>query len=323
ARMKEPFSGFVGIIGQQAKALQEKIHWIMEDSKTTDEAITRLQEYRDALVLTTDKTLAAAEAQRVENYMNAQAIILYKALKEEILAEAAAREKRAAIIKEAKAVKIIPDVSELLSDIDFTDIGEAFETGVSGFGDFFLYEWDKSMEGAEAASDNWLNNQIGAFEAGSAAMSETQLSAMDKIGIGLSLLSGAGKEFALASAVWNTYQGASKTIAELGFPWAIPFVALALAAGFKQVTGIKKQKVPSADTGAFFPRDTLVQAHSGELLAPQPMMREIFRETLKETIASIRIIIPIQVGDRYEEIVKNVNLGGEAGDIKLPMTVFK
>jgi len=323
ARMKEPFSGFVGIIGQQAAALREKVHWIMEDSKTTDEAITRLQEYRDALVLTTDKTLAAAEAQRAENYMNAQAIVLYKALKEEILAEAAAREERAAIIKEAEALKIIPDVSELLPDIDFTDIGEAFETGVSGFGDFFLYEWDKSMEGAEAASNNWLNNQIGAFEAGSTAMAETQLSAMDKIGIGLSSLSGAGKEFALASAVWNTYQGASKTIAELGFPWAIPFVALALAAGFKQVKGIKKQAVPSAAEGALLPRDMLVQAHKGELLAPQPMLRETFRETLRETIASIRIIIPIQVGDRYEEIVKNVNLGGEAGDIKLPVTVFK
>lgn len=42
-------------------------------------------------------------------------------------------------------------------------------------------------------------------------------------------------ERALAMEIINTYQGASKTIAMLGMPWAIPSVIEAIATGMKQI----------------------------------------------------------------------------------------
>lgn len=46
------------------------------------------------------------------------------------------------------------------------------------------------------------------------------------------------KSFAMAEAVINTYQAASKSIAELGMPWGAAAAASALAAGFAQVKNI-------------------------------------------------------------------------------------
>lgn len=46
------------------------------------------------------------------------------------------------------------------------------------------------------------------------------------------------KSFAIAEAVINTYQAASKSIAELGMPWGAAAAASALAAGFAQVKNI-------------------------------------------------------------------------------------
>lgn len=72
--------------------------------------------------------------------------------------------------------------------------------------------------------------------------------------------SGAGKALALAQALMNTYQGIAAGV-KLGFPAAIPAVAAATATGFKAVTNIKKQKLPSlaggnvsGESGASAPR---------------------------------------------------------------------
>ena len=46
------------------------------------------------------------------------------------------------------------------------------------------------------------------------------------------------KSFAMAEAIINTYQAASKSIAELGMPWGAAAAASALAAGFAQVKNI-------------------------------------------------------------------------------------
>ena len=54
----------------------------------------------------------------------------------------------------------------------------------------------------------------------------------------------AGKAAAVAQATINTFQGASKAIAQFGVPLGIPFAALAVAAGLKQVAEITKTPEP-------------------------------------------------------------------------------
>ena len=60
--------------------------------------------------------------------------------------------------------------------------------------------------------------------------------------------SAAGKAIALAQAGINTFQGISAGV-KLGYPAAIPAVALATATGFAAVRNIVKTKVPSASGG--------------------------------------------------------------------------
>lgn len=59
----------------------------------------------------------------------------------------------------------------------------------------------------------------------------------------------AGKALAISAALINTYQGISAGV-KLGFPAAIPAVALAAATGFSAVKNIIATKVPGASSGA-------------------------------------------------------------------------
>ena len=58
----------------------------------------------------------------------------------------------------------------------------------------------------------------------------------------------AGKALAISAALINTYQGISAGV-KLGFPAAIPAVALAAATGFSAVKNIIATKVPGASSG--------------------------------------------------------------------------
>jgi len=56
-----------------------------------------------------------------------------------------------------------------------------------------------------------------------------------------------------------------------GMPLAIPFIAMAIAAGFKQVAAIKAQDIPSAAEGGWIPRPALIEAGhgpGGEVIVP-------------------------------------------------------
>lgn len=61
--------------------------------------------------------------------------------------------------------------------------------------------------------------------------------------------SAAGKTAAVAQATINTYQGASKAIAQFGVPLGIPFAALAVIAGLKQVQAITNAPTPAFASG--------------------------------------------------------------------------
>lgn len=61
--------------------------------------------------------------------------------------------------------------------------------------------------------------------------------------------SAAGKAAGVVQATINTHQAASKALAQFGMPLGIPFAALALAAGFKQVQSILDTPEPALARG--------------------------------------------------------------------------
>ena len=61
--------------------------------------------------------------------------------------------------------------------------------------------------------------------------------------------SAAGKAAGVVQATINTHQAASKALAQFGMPLGIPFAALALAAGFKQVQAILDTPEPALARG--------------------------------------------------------------------------
>ncbi len=119
-----------------------------------------------------------------------------------------------------------------------------------------------------------------------------QMSLFEKIGTASIIALGQSKAGAIAQAIMSTYAGAAKTIEMLGMPWAIPFVAMAIFTGLKQVAEIRKQSIPSAAKGAFLTTPTVIEAGHGpigELVSPVPMMQTVFRETLRETGAGMKV----------------------------------
>ena len=61
--------------------------------------------------------------------------------------------------------------------------------------------------------------------------------------------SAAGKAAAIAQATINTYEGASKAIADFGVPLGLPFAAIAIATGLKQVSAITSVEEPKFAQG--------------------------------------------------------------------------
>jgi len=91
------------------------------------------------------------------------------------------------------------------------------------------------------------------------------------VGSVLTDLAGQSKGLAIAGAVISTYAAAAKSLQMYGMPLAIPFIAMALAAGFKQVAAIKAQEIPSAAEGGWIPRPALIEAGhgpGGEVIVP-------------------------------------------------------
>ncbi|MCK4816375.1 hypothetical protein KA005_11455, partial [bacterium] len=104
------------------------------------------------------------------------------------------------------------------------------------------------------------------------------------VGSVLSDLAGKNKALAIAGAIISTYAAAAKTLQMYGMPLAIPFIAMAIAAGLKQVAMIKAQSIPSAEEGGWIPKPTLIEAGHGprgEVIVPldRAPLKEIFHET--------------------------------------------
>jgi len=80
------------------------------------------------------------------------------------------------------------------------------------------------------------------------ALAQQTASALTAVSDILGKETAAGKALAISAALINTYQGISAGV-KLGFPAAIPAVALAAATGFSAVKNIISTKVPGASSG--------------------------------------------------------------------------
>lgn len=110
---------------------------------------------------------------------------------------------------------------------------------------------DKKKADDEAAANKKKNDEteLKNAQAKQAAMSaglQTGLSTAQEV---FGKESAAGKAAAIAQATINTYQAASKALAQFGVPLGIPFAALAVAAGLKQVNAITSTPEPQLARG--------------------------------------------------------------------------
>lgn len=104
------------------------------------------------------------------------------------------------------------------------------------------------------------------------------------------------KALQLAQVIINTAVGITKTISELGFPVAIPFVALAVAAGALQTAAVASQKPPKFAKGtknapkgwAWVGEEgaELISLKGGEEIKTAPESKTFSNNYFKETLAT-------------------------------------
>jgi len=148
---------------------------------------------------------------------------------------------------------------------------------------------------------------------------ESKKVTFEMIGEATIMALGQSKAGAVAQAIMSTYAGAAKTIEMLGMPWAIPFMAMAIIQGMKQVEKIMAVDIPSAEVGAYLPEPTLIEAGHGPLGEVVLPLDKAPMGGLQKVIIQNRITIGEQTF--YKESVKSVNKAGVAGDLIIPIKV--
>lgn len=115
---------------------------------------------------------------------------------------------------------------------------------------------------------------------------------MAGMGSVLTTLAGKNKVLLTIGAIMSTYAGVAKTLATMGMPAAIPFIAMALATGFKQVAAIKSQSIPSAAEGGWMPAPALIEAghgRMGEVILPLDRASQVFNEMAGTTVEGAKV----------------------------------
>lgn len=193
-----------------------------------------------------------------------------------------------------KMPQIVKSPEELLENIGMADFDIAFADN-----------FDEALNNSEERSNDWLNNQV-AISQGYGKQKEDMFKKAEKdelkfadaaMAIGGTLAT-QSQAVAGVMAVINTAAGVTQALKHYPPPLSFIMAAAQAAAGAIQIATIKGQSIPSADTGAFLPRDTVVQAHKGELISPVPVMKETFREVIREigpTENHFHITIPNQL----------------------------
>jgi len=265
----------------------------------------------------TEAVEEAAEAQKAENELMAEALALYEKWKTPTRVEAFLA-KLEEFREGLKIPILIEDPQELLKD---TEIAEGAE--------FFRYEWEKSMYGAEEASNQWLNTMIGAIDdvkAGTEDAGKTQIDMLSMLGMALSGMGTHSKALAYAGAIISTAHAITKALPNL------PLAFIVGAMGATQVATIAATDIPSAEKGAYLPSPAIIEAGHGtwgEVVLPLDRAPIDFMGAATgggdALPMSMRIIIQnrIVIGEQtfYRETVKNVNTAGVRRDIKVPNEV--
>jgi hypothetical protein len=94
---------------------------------------------------------------------------------------------------------------------------------------------------------------------------EDEIGMIEKIGIAAVVSLGQSKLGAVAQATMSTYAGAAKSLELLGMPLAIPFIAMSIITGLKQVQAIMAVDIPSAARGAYLPGPAIIEAGHGPM----------------------------------------------------------
>lgn len=283
--------------------------------ETSDKRARKKKEEKTAIEETT-------EALAAENDEMAEALALYEKWRQLTPAEEFMKG-----LKEFKVPKLVASPQELLEDM-----------GIAEAGLYFQYEWEKSMAGSAEAQQNFINESLAAvgvytegIKSASKDRADAEMSTLDKIGSATMMALGQSKMGAVAQATISTYAGAAKTLEMLGMPWAIPFIALAIFSGFKQVAAIQATGIPSAEKGAYLPNPAIIEAGHGPLGEVVLPLDRAPAEFMGATAGggasprSMRIVIQnhIVIGEQtfYRESVKNINKAGVAGDLIVPNKV--
>ena len=125
-----------------------------------------------------------------------------------------------------------------------------------------------------------------------AKIAASQMSMFEKISTAAIMALGQSKAGAVAQAIMSTYAGAAKTLEMLGMPLAIPFIAMAIIQGFKQVKSIMDVSIPSAAQGAYLPAPALIEAghgRMGEIILPLDKAPLAFKEMGGTTVEGAKI----------------------------------
>jgi len=132
------------------------------------------------------------------------------------------------------------------------------------------------------------------------------------------------KAVAIMSAIINTAQAVTKTLAEYPFPLSAVMAAAQAALGAVQISLIKNQPIPLAK-GAIFKRPTYLVGEAGEeALIPLTQLPKLVKESVKEIHHTepqqINIQNTIILGNqKFEDyVVKVVERKAGLGQLKIP-----
>jgi TP901 family phage tail tape measure protein len=250
-KLEDPYFGLHGWIAKSIDLLREKVRWILEDSKSSGEAKGRLEAYKLELESASDVMLTYQE--RVETLTRAKELLAFK-------------------MSDVWYALRMP--SEIMTDWD--ELYNLVETpGLDNI-------WEQQMSSMEEDTLAFMTSIIPGMKFLTTSIAKdtkkmaenTKLSMTDMAAIAgnvLTAVAGKSKALAIVGAVISTYAAAAKTLQTFGWPVAIPFMAAAIIAGFKQVAAIKAQAIPSAAEGGWIPKPALIEAGhgpGGEVIIP-------------------------------------------------------
>jgi hypothetical protein len=218
-----------------AQAIQKARFEALDENKTLDERLEALQKASDLEIATTEK---AIQLQKDKLAAKQAEVDLGESLEEDFdeLAQLEVELINLQTQSFQTRKRIATEIETLTREQAALDKQAALEKKKAD---------DEAAANKKKLDDEELKNAKAKQAAMSAGL-QTGLSTAQEV---FGKESAAGKAAAIAQATINTYQAASKALAQFGVPLGIPFAALAIAAGLKQVNAITSTPEPQLARG--------------------------------------------------------------------------